>query len=74
MTRLLVFGRTTYGRPWYLNAVSLSTLWRRVYPIKDMLERLVKESGIATPTQAELVAFDRKRKNKKLSNCKSRKI
>jgi len=35
---------------------------------KAMLERLAKESGIATPTQAELVAFDRKRKSKKLSN------
>ena len=35
---------------------------------KAMLERLAKESGIATPTQAELAAFDRKRKNKKLSN------
>ena len=35
---------------------------------KTMLERLAKESGIATPTQADLVAFDRKRKDKKLSN------
>ena len=35
---------------------------------KAMLERLAKESGLATPTQAELVAFDRKRKDKKLSN------
>jgi transposase len=35
---------------------------------KAILERLAKESGIATPTQAELVAFDRKRKGKKLSN------
>jgi transposase len=35
---------------------------------KDMLKRLAKESGIETPTQAELVAFDRKRKDKKLSN------
>jgi transposase len=35
---------------------------------KAMLERLAKESGIATPSQAELVAFDRKRKDKKLSN------
>ena len=35
---------------------------------KAMLERLAKESGIATPTQAEIVAFDRKRKGKKLSN------
>ena len=35
---------------------------------KAMLERLAKESGIATPTQAELVAFDRKRKDKKCSN------
>jgi transposase len=35
---------------------------------KAMLECLAKESGIATPTQAELVAFDRKRKDKKLSN------
>ena len=36
---------------------------------KAMLERLAKESGIATPTQADLVAFDRKRKGKKLSNA-----
>jgi transposase len=35
---------------------------------KAMLERLAKESGIATPTLSELVAFDRKRKGKKLSN------
>ena len=35
---------------------------------KAMLERLAKESGIATPTQTELAAFDRKRKGKKLSN------
>ncbi|MDL2316999.1 transposase, partial [Desulfovibrio sp. OttesenSCG-928-A18] len=35
---------------------------------RTMLERLAKESGIATPTQAELTAFDRKRKGKKLSN------
>jgi transposase len=35
---------------------------------KAMLERLAKESGIATPSQAELTAFDRKRKNKKLPN------
>lgn len=35
---------------------------------KAMLERLAKESGIETPTQAELVAFDRKRKDKKASN------
>ena len=35
---------------------------------KAMLERLAKESGIATPTQAELVAYDRKRKGKKVSN------
>lgn len=35
---------------------------------RAMLERLAKESGIATPTQAELTAFDRKRKGKKLSN------
>ena len=35
---------------------------------KDMVKRLAKERGIETPTQAELVAFDRKRKDKKLSN------
>jgi len=35
---------------------------------KAMLKRLAEESGIATPTHAELVAFDRKRKGKKLSN------
>ena len=35
---------------------------------QEMLERLAEESGIKTPTQAELVAFDRKRKGKKASN------
>ena len=35
---------------------------------KAMLTRLAEESGIATPTHAELVAFDRKRKGKRLSN------
>ncbi len=33
---------------------------------QEMLERLAEESGIKTPTQAELVAFDRKRKGKSL--------
>jgi transposase len=35
---------------------------------KDMLKRLAKESGMETPTQAKLVAFDRNRKDKRLSN------
>ncbi len=34
----------------------------------QMLEHLAEASGIKTPTQAELVAFNRKRKGKKLSN------
>ena len=33
-----------------------------------MLKRLAEESGIKTPTKAELVRFDRKRKGKTLSN------
>jgi transposase len=33
-----------------------------------MLQRLAKESGIATPTKEELIRFDRKRKDKTLSN------
>lgn len=33
-----------------------------------MLKRLAKESGIETPTKAELIRFDRKRKGKTLSN------
>ena len=35
---------------------------------QEMLERLAEASGIKTPTRAELVAFDRKRKGKKTSN------
>ena len=35
---------------------------------QQMLLRLAEESGIKTPTQAELVAFDRKRKGKTTSN------
>ena len=34
----------------------------------EMLVRLAAESGIQTPTKAELIAFDRKRKGKKTSN------
>jgi transposase len=33
-----------------------------------MLTRLAEESGIKTPTKADLIRFDRKRKNKTLSN------
>jgi len=33
-----------------------------------MLERMAKESGIATPSAEDLARFDRKRKGKKLSN------
>jgi transposase len=33
-----------------------------------MLKRLAAESGIATPTKADLIRFDRKRKGKTLSN------
>ena len=36
---------------------------------RAMLERLAKESGIATPTAEDLVRFDRKRKGKRLSNA-----
>ncbi|MGD9659620.1 MAG: transposase [Methylocystis sp.] len=35
---------------------------------RAMLERMAKESGIATPTAEDLARFDRKRKGKKLSN------
>jgi transposase len=34
-----------------------------------MLERLAKESGIATPTAEDLVRLDRERKGKRLSNA-----
>jgi transposase len=36
---------------------------------RAMLERLAKESGIATPTAEDLVQLDRKRKGKRLSNA-----
>ena len=35
---------------------------------REMLERLAKESGIATSTAEDLVRLDRKRKGKRLSN------
>jgi hypothetical protein len=35
---------------------------------REMLERLARESGIATPTAEDLVRLDRKRKGKRLSN------
>ena len=35
---------------------------------REMLKRLAKESGIATPTAEDLVRLDRKRKGKRLSN------
>jgi transposase len=35
---------------------------------RAMLERLAKESGMETPTLSELAAFDRNRKDKKVSN------
>ena len=35
---------------------------------QEMLERLAEESGIKTPSRAELIAFDRKRKGRKTSN------
>ena len=35
---------------------------------QEMLERLAEESGIRTPTRAELIAFDRKRQGRKTSN------
>jgi len=35
---------------------------------REMLERLAKESGIATPSAEDLVRLDRKRKGKRLSN------
>jgi hypothetical protein len=35
---------------------------------RAMLERMAKESGIATPNAEDLARFDRKRKGKKLSN------
>jgi transposase len=36
---------------------------------RSMLERLAKESGIATPTADDLVRLDRKRRGKRLSNA-----
>src|SRR5436305_7891264 len=36
---------------------------------REMLERLAKESGIATPTAEDLVRADRERKGKRLSNA-----
>src|SRR3954468_18617390 len=36
---------------------------------REMLERLAKESGIATPTAEDLVRLDRKRKGERLSNA-----
>jgi hypothetical protein len=36
---------------------------------RGMLERLAKESGIATPTAEELIRLDRRRKGKRLSNA-----
>ena len=35
---------------------------------QEMLERLAEESGIRTPTRAELIAFDRKRQGKTTAN------
>src|SRR4051794_20434391 len=36
---------------------------------QEMLRRLARESGIATPTAEDLIRFDRARKNKTLSNA-----
>jgi transposase len=36
---------------------------------REMLERLARESGIATPTAEDLIRLDRKRKGKRLSNA-----
>ena len=36
---------------------------------REMLKRLAKESGIATPTAEDLIRLDRKRKGKRLSNA-----
>ena len=36
---------------------------------REMLVRMAKESGVATPTAAELKQFDRQRKGKRLSNA-----
>ena len=36
---------------------------------REMLQRLAKESGIATPTADDLIRLDRKRKGKRLSNA-----
>ena len=35
---------------------------------QEMLERLAEESGIETPSRAELIAFDRKRQGRKTAN------
>ena len=36
---------------------------------REMLQRLAKESGIATPTADDLIRLDRQRKGKRLSNA-----
>ena len=42
--------------------------WDTDETYQEMLERLAEESGIRTPTRAELIAFDRKRQGEKTSN------
>src|SRR3954466_2132403 len=57
------------GSPMEANA-ALRAIVRRVdgETYRAMLERLAKESGIATPSAEDLVRLDRKRKGKRLSN------
>jgi len=51
------------------NAAMKSTVRRDTgETCQEMLERLAEESGIRTPTRAELIAFDRRRQGEKTSN------
>src|SRR5690348_3101818 len=48
---------------------ALRAIVRRADGYRAMLERLAKESGIATPSAEDLIRLDRKRKGKRLSNA-----
>jgi hypothetical protein len=52
-------------------SAALRTIVRRAdgEGYREMLERLAKESGIATPSAEDLIRLDRKRKGKRLSNA-----
>jgi transposase len=48
---------------------ALRTIVRSGEGYREMLTRMARESGIKTPTAADLVRLDRNRKGKKLSNA-----